>query len=162
VFKVNRSPQQNSFQTMLLVMIAIYMLVMNTMNQNGIIPTFQYYVNQPDNVTHYNLRFVDVNGEHIDGMVYLDSPESWLAYAKQPEALRLVNKLGIAVFGGDLETAEKLHAELEEKYFSTIDSATYELVLRVVQPVEKYSIEGEPIVDQPIRFYQFQRNVATH
>lgn len=145
---------------MLFIMLALYMMWMNLAGQAGILPSFQYYARQPTEETHYNLKFVDINGEQQVENTYLDSPNSWLDKSNRRDAMQLVNKLGIAVFAGEHERAEQLHEELTTTYFSDIETAQYELVLRVVRPVEKYAIESD-IIDEPVRTYQYRRLAVT-
>lgn len=146
-------------------MLAIYALFFNVMWQSGILPPFDifHYAKQPENVTHYSLKFSDINGESPNEPLYLDAAEEWFEDRERYDALDLVNKLGVAVYDGDVETAEELHEQLVEEYFSDIDSATYDLVLRVVNPVEKYNYdEYTPIVDQVIQRYEFHRQFVTN
>lgn len=161
---MNNSQNNNSFQTMLIVMLAIYSIFFNAVRQSGgsFGLDFFTYVKKPAQVTHYTLRFDDVNGERINDPIYLDSPNNWIEEAERADALDLVNKLGIAVYDGDIQLAQQLHDELIGRYFEDIDSATYDLVLRVVNPVEKYSLDDEPIVDQHIQRYEFQRVLSAN
>ena len=147
-------------------MLAIYALFFNVMWQSGALPSidFLYYSRQPAHVTHYSLKFFDINGEVTEEPIYLDAASQWFEDGERYDALDLVNKLGIALYDGDVATAEQLHSQLVDNYFVHIDSATYELVLRVVNPVEKYNLEqDELLIDQVIQRYQFTRQlVATH
>lgn len=145
-------------------MLAIYSIFFNVMWQSGSMPGFDlfYYVKKPTTVSHYSLRFTDVNGEIVSEPLYLDSPNDWIVEDDRHEALDLVNKLGIAVYAGDFEKAEQLHTELVNGYFSQIESAKYELVLRVVNPVERYAPDAAPLADQLIETYEYQRLVGAN
>ncbi len=160
-----KGSSNNSFQTMLIAMLAIYALFFNVMWQSGALPPFDifHYAKRPINTTHYSLKFFDINGQSPNEPLYLDAPNDWIDDRERYDALDLVNKLGIAVYDGDFETAEQLHDQLVSEYFINIDSATYELVLRVVNPVEKYTMDGhETIVDQVMQRYEFHRQLVTN
>lgn len=161
---MNNSPNRTSFKTMLIVMLAIYSIFFNTMWQSGSFLGFDlfHYIRRPAQVTRYSLRFVDINGQSVDEPVYLDSPNEWIDESVRYDALDVVNRIGIALYAGDVEQANLLHSELIDTYFVGINSASYDLVLRVVNPVEKYALEDEPVVDQLIQSFEFQRIVSAN
>lgn len=164
VLIVKNQRNKNSFQIMLIVMLAFYSLFFNVLQQTGAMPflDMHLYTKKSPHKTHYSLRFTELNNQKLDSPLYLDTPNEWLSDNERYEALDLVNQLGVALYEGDQEQAAQLHQQLVDIYFSQLNTASYDLVLRVVNPVEKYSMDNEPMIDQLIQRYNYKRILTVH
>lgn len=143
---MNRRQNEHFFQISIVTLLCAYAIIgNNAINFNlGWFPTFKlsYFTKAPDVVSHYTLRFTEINGEMLDEPVYFDQAGAWIENRKIADGEELINQLGIALHADDEVHAADLHARLIKEYFYSLDSAEYEILFLVVNPVEKYSLNS--------------------
>lgn len=86
---------------------------------------------------HYSIRLVVVDGEAIDPPVYFDEAEDILSTSKLPEANEVLQDLGAAAAAGDDVAVAEIQTLLESRFLNGLDSATYEVVRRRYDIVDR-------------------------
>ena len=94
---------------------------------------------RPAEVTRYELKFIEINGEPQEQPLYFADMGEMLSNDDVYEGKRLINRLGHAIYSNDVVAVSALNAELEDVYLSDFESAEYEVVFIDTDPVEKYN-----------------------
>jgi hypothetical protein len=86
---------------------------------------------------HYSIRLVEVDGRTLDPPVYFDEASALLATTQLPEANTTLQDLGRAVEAGDEDAVDAARSTLESRFLNELDSATYEVVRRRFDIVDR-------------------------
>ncbi|MDJ0752254.1 MAG: hypothetical protein QNJ45_01965 [Ardenticatenaceae bacterium] len=143
---MNDSQNRQIFQLSVIVILSIYALAFNQaqLNPSRWFPQFDltFASDQPESGSHYDLRFISINGQTFPAPLYFSEAENWIADEQIYDGQQVINRLGIAVYREDTARIQALSRILEEDFFGSIDAAEYQIVFRVINPVEKYHLQG--------------------
>jgi hypothetical protein len=87
--------------------------------------------------THYSIRLVEVDGSELDEPVYFDEASDIVSTSGLPEASTVMQDLGRAMEDGDEAAVDAARERLESRFLAELDSATYEVVRRRFDIVER-------------------------
>lgn len=142
---MNGRQNEQLFQISLIVLLCAYVLIGNGALNFGVgyLPSMNFSIlaKEPNEVSHYALRFQSINGEPLDEPVFFDDAIDLLDNRNIRDGERLINRLGIALHQADDSTASELHTVLIDEYLQIFESVEYDILLLVVNPVEKYTLE---------------------
>ena len=108
----------------------------------------------------YTLRFLEIDDEMLSTPLYFNELAEQLDFDDRPAARRLISKLGNAAFAQDSAEVETLRAELEQRWLSELNSADYELIFRVINPVERFTME-EGVAEQILATFRLNATFAS-
>ena len=158
--------QDNLFRTSLIALIALYAIIGNAAQISGSLglPQFDFgFINTTPDIeeARYQLKFLTINNEALSQPTYFADAYEWVESAKSSVAHSLINQIGMALYEGDSSRAERLRFELEDDYFGGFDSAEYEVVFRVFNPVERYTLETN-VAEQLMKTFEYARSTLAY
>ena len=116
---------------------------------------------KPAEVSAYTVQFTSLDGQTLTPFQPLNDYLAQIDIETAPSIKRLVNRLGIAYFEENTNEVRMLRAEFEELLEDRgVVSAEYQLILRVVNPVEKYNLESN-VAEQILTTFQFAPEIAS-
>ena len=151
------------FQLSLLALLAFYGMVVNIANVTGtnLLPQFdigQFNASRQPNESGYALQFTEIDGELQETPV--DFRDAATPLSLLVEEMRgggdLVTQMGIALYAEDSAEVESLRHEFEDRFLNEVESAEYQVILRVAYPVERYNWESD-IAEQIMATFQFEK-----
>ncbi|MEM7798078.1 MAG: hypothetical protein AAF633_02715 [Chloroflexota bacterium] len=155
---MNGRQNDQLFQISLILLLCAYALIGNNAINFGAgwFPSYNFSIlaKEPNEVSHYTLRFHAINGEAFENPIYFNEARELLGNQDIPDGERIINRLGIAIHQSDEPAVSELHSTLIEEYFQLFDSAEYEIMLLVVNPVEKYALDSFT-TEESIRLYTY-------
>ena len=143
------NPKQDKlFNASLLALLAIYMVVTQLAGSIGM-PRFDYIFAgpRPDDTSGYTVRVTALDGETMSAPTLIES--------------ELVTQLGIAYFSEAWDEVTALRSEFEQMALDDATSAEYDLIWRVINPIERYSLESN-IVEKILATFKFDQTVAVY
>ena len=158
------NPRQDKlFNVSLIALLAIYAILTQAAQLTGGfgIPRIELPIEprQPAEVSGYTIQFTSLDGRQLNPAKSLEAHLDLLEIETAPQIKRLANRLGIAYVKGATDDLATLQAEFEQMVLEGAISAEYQLVLRVVNPVEKYNLESY-VSEEIITSFQFAQGVA--
>lgn len=108
----------------------------------------------------YTLRFLEIDDEMLSAPLYFNDLAEMLDLDDRPAARRLIGRLGSAQYDGDSVLVESLRAELERTWLSELNSADYELIFRVPNPVERFTMD-ESVAEQILAKFRLKPVIAS-
>ena len=108
----------------------------------------------------YTLRFLEIDDEMLSTPLYFNELAEQLDLDDRPAARRLIGQMGSAQFDGDSALVESLRAELERTWLSELNSADYELIFRVINPVERFTMD-ESVAEQILAKFRLTAVLAS-
>ena len=158
------NPRQDKlFNVSLIALLAIYAILTQAAQFTGGfgIPHIELPIQtrKPAEVSGYTVQFTSIDGQRFDPAQSLEVHLDSLEIETAPQIKRLANRLGIAYFEGAADDVATLQAEFEELALEGLISAEYQLVLRVVNPVEKYTLDSY-VSEEILTSFQFAQGVA--
>lgn len=152
------------FRASILALLLMYAILGNLANLfgNGILPAFDmsFIGWQPAaDTSRYTLAFDSINGVAFDQPLYFEEAGEWIDKARGSDAQRLINRLGIALYEGDSVKIGEARAALEKRYFGALQAAEYDIILHVVNPVERWH-QDVTFSEQLMGHYEFQALLA--
>lgn len=104
--------------------------------------TWSLFSQVPDREqVHYSLRLVDVDGTRLDPPRYFDEASDLVAAAQLSEANELVQAVGLRLDAGEDAEAEELLVLFESRFLNEFDEATYEVVRRRYDVVDRLTCD---------------------
>ncbi|MGB1249364.1 MAG: hypothetical protein ACPG8W_01940 [Candidatus Promineifilaceae bacterium] len=110
-------------------------------------------------ISGYTVEFTELEGKSLTPSQSLDAHLDQLDLETAPSVKRLVKRIGVAYHHEDTVEVEALRAEFEEIALNDVDSAEYQLILRIVDHGEKYDLEPT-VTEQTLVTFQFAQKVA--
>ncbi len=144
------NPKQDKlFNASLIALLAIYAVLTQAAQLTGSVglPQFDniFAGPRPAEVSGYTVRVTALDGEILSEPTTVKSS--------------LVTDFGIAFYEGAWEEVERLRGEFEAMMAENATSAEYELILRVINPVERYSMTTN-VAEQILSTFTFNQTVA--
>ena len=147
------------FHASLIALVAIYAIFSNAaslfnpyaLSQLDI--GFARYKNAAE-PAHYTLQFHKIDGERLATPLYFDVLADEIGLEDAVAGERLINRMGIAYYAEDFELGDMLLNEFEQSYLGGMDSAEFDLVLLVFNPVERYSLNSN-VAEQKLASFQY-------
>ena len=140
---MNGRQDDNLFKASIIVVICVYFLLGNFLLDSSMswVPRFNpsFSRQRPVEVTRYELKFTEINGERLEEPLYFADMRDMLSSDDVYEGKRLINRLGHAVYSNDVVAISALNTELEKIYLAAFESAEYQVVFIDTDPVEKYN-----------------------
>lgn len=160
---MNGRQNDQLFQFSLIVLLCSYIVLGNNSFYMGWVPSFDLFAfGKPQKeVSRYTLKFHSINGESFMDPLYFEDAGDWLDNGNIAEGKRIVNRLGIALDQADEQSAVEQHQILIDEYLDFFESVDYEIILLVVNPVEKYSTESY-VAEQSVRFFSHSGNEVSN
>jgi len=100
----------------------------------------------------YGVRFVEVDGQPVDPPVYFEQADEFLSTSRSPDAQSTIRNIGRAVEHDQPVLLTDNRALFEGRHLQELESATYEVVKRRYDLVERVDcigcFEEETVLDE--------------